>query len=98
MLKVIVESHEDIAKFLLEEKSLFYGAIVKAIKLSVRDNLNETVIADFLRDDNKTILSIAISESEWYESLYLALYHFEEENEFEKCSEIKELISEIYDE
>lgn len=98
MLRVIVDSHEDIGKFLSEEKSLFYNAIVKAIKLSIRDNLNQTLIADFLRDDNESILSITISESDWYESLHLALYHFEKENEFEKCFEIKELISEIYDE
>lgn len=98
MLRIIVDSQEDIVKFLSEEKGLFYGAIVSGIKLSIRDNLNQTIIADFLGNDNKIILSIGISESDWYESLYLALYYFETEDEFERCDEIKKLIFELYGE
>jgi hypothetical protein len=98
MLRIIVDSQEDIVKFLSEEKGLFYDAIVKGIRLSIRDNLNQTIVADFLKNDNESILSIGISESDWYESLYLALYYFEEEDEYEKCDEIKKLIFELYDE
>ena len=85
MLKVVVETYEDIAEFLKDEKETFTVAIIDAIERGWKEKLSSVVVAEFTitNDEDAQELSIAIEEDDWSESLYLALYHYEEIEDYD---------------
>lgn len=96
MLKVRVENYEGITIFLREKKKIFFGAIINGIKNAWKNKLNRVEVAEFSIEETNTIVNIDIEEDDWKESLYLALYHYEDIEEYEKCVEVKTLITNIY--
>lgn len=96
MLKVKVENYEGITTFLREEKNKFFTAIINGVKKAWKNKLGRVEVAEFSVNDSEAIVNIDIDEEDWEESLYLALYYYEENEEYEKCLEIKTLITNIY--
>jgi uncharacterized protein (DUF4213/DUF364 family) len=96
MLKVKVENYEGITIFLREKKNIFFSAIINGIQKAWKNKLNRVEVAEFSIENSETIVNIDIDEEDWEESLYLALYYYEEIEEYEKCIEIKTLITNIY--
>jgi hypothetical protein len=98
MLKVVVERYEDIAQFLKEEKETFTVAIIDAIERGWKEKISSVVVAEFTITDDEDAqeLSIAIEEDDWNESLFLALYHYEEIEDYESCARVQKIIEEIY--
>lgn len=96
MLKIRVDSHDDISAFLRDEKDVFFEAIIEAISDGWVEKLDRVPVAEFVITDSDSILSIDIEEEDWNESLYLALYHFESAEDYERCIELQNLIDDIY--
>lgn len=96
MLKVKVDNYDDIGIFLKEEKKIFFGAIISGVKNAWKNKLDRVEVAEFLIEDTETVVNIDIEEEDWEESLYLALYYYEDIEEYEKCVEVKDLIRNIY--
>lgn len=96
MLKVKVDNYDDIGIFLKEEKKIFFGAIITGVKYAWKNKLDRVEVAEFSIEDTETIVNIDIEEEDWEESLYLALYYYEDIEEYEKCVEVKDLITNIY--
>ncbi len=91
-----VDDYEDIAIFLRDEKDTFFRAIVEAIELGWKNKIDTVDVAEFAITNTESVINIAIEEDDWHESLHLALYHYEEMEEFEKCTRLQTLIKEIY--
>ena len=96
MIKIRVDDYEDIAIFLRDEKDTFFRAIVEAIELGWKNKIDTVDVAEFAITNTESVINIAIEEDDWHESLHLALYHYEEMEEFEKCTRLQTLIKEIY--
>ena len=96
MLKIRVDDYEDISIFLRDEKDTFFRAIVDAIKKGWKNKLNRVEVAEFAITNQQSIINIDIEEEDWSESLHLALYHYEDTEEYEKCIKVKNLIKDIY--
>jgi len=96
MLKVKVDNYDDIGIFLKEEKKIFFGTIITGVKYAWKNKLDRVEVAEFSIEDTETIVNIDIEEEDWEESLYLALYYYEDIEEYEKCVEVKDLITNIY--
>jgi hypothetical protein len=95
MLKIRVDDYEDIAIFLRDEKDTFFHAIITAIKKGWKNKVNVVSVAEFAITNSESIINIDIEEEDWPESLYLALYHYEDTEEYEKCIELRKLINNV---
>jgi len=96
MLKVEVDSYEDIVSFMRDSKEDFFVAIINAIKLGWKEKITPVPVAEFLINDSGEIFTIDIMEEDWSESLGYALSHYEEVEDYERCSELKTMIDEMY--
>lgn len=96
MLRVEVETYEDINEYLQEEKEIFFTAIIDSIEKAWQEKLDVVLVAEFFVNGDETVLSIEMSDEDWKESLHLALYHFEEIEDYEYCIRINKLMDEIY--
>lgn len=96
MLEVNVEDFDEMNTFIKEEKDLFFTNLIICIEKGWEEKLELVNIARFhIRNDDK-IVSITIENDDWFETLHLALYHFEEVENYEYCLEITELINKIF--
>lgn len=98
MLKIRVDDYEDVSIFLRDEKDTFFRAIIRAIKKGWKNNLEKASVAEFAITNVESIINIDIEREDWEESLHLALYHYEDVEAYEKCIEVKTLITEIFGE
>lgn len=96
MLKEVFRNFEEVNIFLVEEKYTVYTLIIDGIKECLKTDTNYMCVAEFLITDEDVVFKVEMTEADWYESLHLALYYFEGIEEYERCSEISELISELY--
>jgi hypothetical protein len=96
MLKVRVDNYEEISIFLRDEKEQFFTAIIDSIKKGWKEKLTVVPVAEFVVKDTDIIIDIAIDEDDWNESLHLALYHYEDSEEYEMCTKLQNLIDDIY--
>ena len=82
MLRVVVDTYEDIAQYIKDEKETFTNAIISAIKRGWKEKLPIVEVVEFIINDENDendvgSLVISIDEDDWSESLHLALNHFE---------------------
>jgi|DEB0MinimDraft_4_1074332.scaffolds.fasta_scaffold144250_2 hypothetical protein len=96
MLKIEVDSYDEISDFLKYEKDIFYKQIVKSIKNSWKNNLDKAKVAEFIVNNIESVINIDIDRDDWEESLHYALYYYEGVEEYEQCSNVNRLISDIY--
>lgn len=96
MVKIKLDKYEDLSSFLKDEKNYFFEVIINAIKKGWKNKLDKVTVAEFLISESETTIIIDMERDDWEESLYLALYHYEEMEEYEKCIDLKGLIKNIY--
>jgi len=98
MLKVVVDTYDDIAKYIKDEKETFTNAIISAIERGWKEKIFNVEVAEFLinADSEFESMTISINEDDWSESLHLALYYFESIEDYEQCIRLKNLMEEIY--
>ena len=97
MFKKSFRKFDEVAQFLREERFQLYTLIVNKITDCMITGKTTTLVAEFLITDEGVTFKIEMKKEEWYESLHLALNYFEETEEYEKCSEIKKLIKDLYE-
>jgi hypothetical protein len=98
MLRVVVDTYEDITQYIKDEKETFTNAIISAIKRGWKEKLHIVEVVEFIINDENDVgsLVISIDEDDWNESLHLALNHFESVEDYEQCLRLKKLIEDIY--
>ena len=96
MIEKSVENKNEMNDFLRDEKELFFTNLIICIQTGWEAGESMVDIATFHIKETGTIMDIAISEDDWFESLHLALYYFEDIENYENCKEINELISRMY--
>ena len=94
MLKIRVNDYDDIDKFLKNEKGKFFTEIISSIKRAWKEKLTEIIVVQF-NVGTETLIELSINQNDWSESLHLALYHYESVEEYEKCTQIQNMIDEI---
>jgi hypothetical protein len=94
MLKIKVESYEEVEDFLKYEKEKFFNEILSSVKKAWKEKIDEIIVIQFMVGD-ETLIDLSINEDDWGESLHLALYHYESVEKYEKCIKIQNMIDEI---
>jgi hypothetical protein len=94
MIKLKVKSYKEVSDFIRDEKDLFFSTIIDCIEEAWVLNLNSILVAEF--DIVGDVMTIQIEDSDWSESLHVALYYYEEIEKYEKCSKIRNLINDLY--
>lgn len=98
MLKDVFKNFDEVNIFLIEEKYLVYTLIIDGIRECINNGSTYMCIAEFLLTEEDIVFKVEMTKNDWYESLHLALYYFENIEEYERCSEINDLINELYGE
>jgi len=98
MIDIEVEDYDEMNTFIKEEKDLFFTNLILCIEKGWKEGLTNVGVAKFFIKDTGNTISISIEEDDWYETLHLALYHFEDVEEYEYCVEINTLIAKMYEE
>lgn len=98
MIEKKVKNKDEMNDFLKNEKELFFTNLIVCIQTAWEAGESMVDIAKFHIVETETIMDIAINSDDWFESLHLALYYFEDEENYENCKEIKQLISDMYGE
>jgi hypothetical protein len=93
MIKVTLNSFKEISEYLRNNKTSFFELIVEKTEYAFENKINLINIAEFNVLD-KTV-KVQIADEEWVTTLLLALEHFENIEEYEKCVMISELITKI---
>ena len=96
MLKIKVNDYEEISTFISEENEQFFSAIYQTIRNGWEDRLTVVTVVEFIIKETETIIDISIDEDDWNESLHMALYYYEREEEYEMCTKLQKLIYDIY--
>ena len=94
MIKLKVKSYKEVSDFIRDEKDLFFSTIINCIEEAWTLNLNSILVAEF--DILGDVMTIQIEDSDWCESLHVALYYYEDIEKYEKCSKIRNLINDLY--
>ena len=98
MIEKKVENYDAMNDFLRDEKELFFTNLIICVQTAWESGEDIVDIAKFHIVETGTIMDIAINSEDWHESLHLALYHFEDAENYEHCKEINELIIKMYGE
>ena len=98
MLEKDVKDYDEMNEFLRVEKELFFTNLIICIQTAWESGEGIAPIAKFNITEAGMIKHISINSDDWYESLHLALYHFEEIENYEYCKEINTLIAKMYGE
>jgi len=93
MIKVTLNSFKEISEYLRNNKTSFFELIVEKTEYAFENKINLINIAEFNVLD-KTV-KVQIADADWVTTLLLALEHFENIEEYEKCVMISELITKI---
>jgi len=97
MLNIEVENYDEMNTFMREQKSLFFMNLIMCIQKGWEEKLEIINIANFTLKDSGNTLTITITQKDWYELIHIALYYFEEIEEYEYCVEITNLINDMYE-
>jgi hypothetical protein len=85
----------DEKEFLKNKKWLIHSLIIDAVKKSYNENLETTIIFRIINTDNDFIMTSELKKEDWINSLDKSMEYYLSVEEYEKCSEIKELIKKI---
>jgi hypothetical protein len=91
-------SNEDDEKdFLKNKKWLIHSLIVDGVKKSFEDDLDSIVVFRIINPISNFVMTSEIKREDWLDSLSKSMEYYESVEEYEKCTEIKELIKNIKD-
>ena len=91
-------SNEDDEKdFLKNKKWLIHSLIVDGVKKSFEDDLDSIVVFRIINPISNFVMTSEIKKEDWLDSLGKSMEYYESIEEYEKCTEIKELIKNIKD-
>ena len=96
MIKKVFKNFGEVSNFLREERFDLYTLIISKIGDCLITGCENTLIAEFFLTDDEIIFKIEMDKKHWHETLNLALNYFEDVEEYEKCREITNLITELY--
>lgn len=96
MIDIQVEDYDEMNTFIKEQKDLFFTNLILCIEKGWEEDKTIVGIAKFFVKKTSNTVSISIGREDWYESLHVALYHFEAIEDYEYCIEINELIDKMY--
>ena len=96
MIEKDVENFDEMNEFLKVEKDLFFTNLILCIESGWENNVEVVDVAVFKIAETGNAIHISIEREDWYETLHLGLYHFEETENYEYCSEINNLIGKMY--
>lgn len=96
MIKKDVEDFDEMNEFLKEEKDLFFTNLIICIQEGWESDSEVVDVAIFKILDSGNTIHISIDREDWFETLHLGLYHFEETENYEYCGEINNLIKKMY--
>jgi len=89
-------SNEDDEKdFLKNKKWLIHSLIVDGVKKSFEENLDSIVVFRIINPISNFVMTSEIKKEDWLDSLSKSMEYYESVEEYEKCTEIKELIKNI---
>jgi hypothetical protein len=86
---------EEFQAFVTNEKEWMYNRIVDAISLSYKKGWLEAKIMEARIEETMSVITMNSEMDDWVESLSLALKWYENQEKYEKCSEILTMIKEI---
>ena len=89
------ETNQDFQDFVENEREWMYNRIVESIEYSFRNGYDIAPILEAKIEDTMKVICMNSESEEWVKSLSLALKWNEEQENYEKCSSIFELIEEI---
>jgi archaellum biogenesis protein FlaJ (TadC family) len=91
-------SNEDDEKdFLKNKKWLIHSLIIDGVKKSFEENLDSIVVFRIINPISNFVMTSEIKREDWLDSLSKSMEYYESVEEYEKCTEIKELIKNIKD-
>lgn len=90
-----MDTLKEVSDFLRKEKLYMYSLIVKSIKEAWKNKILVITIIEFHVTSSKDIIKVDIHENDFKRILSLALDYYEDNEFYEKCLEIKQLISDI---
>ena len=91
-------SNEDDEKdFLKNKKWLIHSLIVDGVKKSFEENLDSIVVFRIINPISNFVMTSEIKKEDWLDSLSKSMEYYESVEEYEKCTDIKELIKNIKD-
>jgi hypothetical protein len=91
-------SNEDDEKdFLKNKKWLIHSLIIDGVKKSFEENLDSIVVFRIINPISNFVMTSEIKKEDWLDSLSKSMEYYESVEEYEKCTEIKELIKNIKD-
>jgi len=93
--KKIFETKQDFEIFVESERKWMYDRILEAIKTAYSRGETEAVIFEAKIEESMTVIVMNSDLEDWINSLSLALKWYENEEEYEVCSEITKLIDNI---
>lgn len=94
--RIIYEESVELVEFFNEHKDEFNNSIIKNIHYSLNNNKNEFDVAEIQRKGYPFIHKLTITKNEWKNCLQSILFQLEnDDDELEKCIEIKNLISNL---
>lgn len=91
MLNIEFENNKDAAKFLRENKKFLLYNIFTAIKEANENNYDFAMVGNIIVINEKT--PIIIEKNKWLTHLNTTLSYFLEIEEYEICSDIRDLIN-----
>jgi|AACY02.14.fsa_nt_gi hypothetical protein len=97
MIEKSVKNKDELNDFLRDEKELFFTNLIICIQSAWEVGDSAVDIATFHIEETSTVMDIVITSDDWLESLNLALFYFENVENYEYCEEIKQTISKIDD-
>jgi hypothetical protein len=88
-------TNEEFQNFVDTEREWMYSRIVASIEDAFRRGKNVAKILEAKIEETMSVISMDSDIDEWENSLGLALKWYEETENYEKCSEVFKLISDI---
>jgi hypothetical protein len=86
---------DDEKDFLKNKKWLIHSLIFDAVKKAYNENLETTIIFRIINTESDFIMTSELKKEDWVNSLDKSMEYYLSIEEYEKCSEIKELIKKI---
>ena len=96
MIDIEVEDFNEMNSFVKKEKDLFFTNLISCIERGWKEKLLVVNVANFYIKKTGETVNVSIEEDAWHHTLHLALYHFEEVENYEYCKEINALIDKMY--
>lgn len=92
--KICFVSGEELYDFFISNKLKIEEYIINTIKYGIKHNLNELTFFDFCIAGNLIdVVSVKLNRTEWINYLETIIKKYELVEEFEKCTEFKQLLT-----